>query len=57
MSLRGGYTLPTIRANIVREIQAGKPIEQSIAIAYAHARLEFMQKHPGKRLPPHLRRK
>lgn len=57
MPLAKGYTLPTIRQNIVREIQAGKPVEQSTAIAYAHARLEFMNRHPGRRLPAHLRRR
>lgn len=53
--LTPGYSRTTIRRNIVREIKRGKAQKTAIAASLNSARKSYRAKHPGRKLPAHLR--
>lgn len=54
--LKSGYSPEVIRANIRKEVKAGKPPLTAVAIAYERARNWWYLRHPNKPLPHYLRR-
>jgi hypothetical protein len=49
MPLKHGTSDKTRQENIKREIEAGKPIKQAVAIGYAEQRREAAKKQASKR--------
>lgn len=48
MPLEPGKSKETISANIAKEIRAGKPLKQAVAIAYSNAGLSRDKKSESK---------
>jgi hypothetical protein len=55
MPLLKGYKKSTIVKNIKREYHAGRPVDQSVAIALRLARKSFRDAHPRAKFPNYLR--
>ncbi len=56
MPLKQGYSEKTIKANIRKEVNAGKSQKVAVASAYNNARKTWKARNKGKRLPEHLRK-
>lgn len=50
MPLKKGYSEDTFKENIRKEVKAGKPVKQSVAIAYSQKRTA--EKAAGKAVTP-----
>ena len=57
MPLIQGHTKASIHTNIQREVRAGRPRKQAVAIALGTARTAWRKTHKKGRFPKHLTRK